>query len=178
MIGANRTNLPAEWTRQIVIRLATATDLPAMEWEGEYAHFRKVYAEAFERQTNGLSLLWLVELPGWGLIGQVFIQLSCDRPELADGKIRAYLYSFRMRAAFRRRGIGTQVLKSVEDDLRQRGFECVTLNVAKVNLQARKLYEKHGYRAVAHEPGFWTFQDQNNNWRHSEEPAWRMEKKL
>ncbi len=83
------------------IRSAVEADLPALEWEGAYRHFRRVYADAFQHQQKGLSRLWLVELPGQGVIGQVFVQFICDRHELADGSQRAYLYAFRVKPQYR-----------------------------------------------------------------------------
>ena len=168
----------SSWVNQVVIRQAKMSDLPAMEWDGEYAHFRKLYAEAYQRAINGSALLWVAELPEAGIIGQVFIQLICDRPELADGYLRAYLYSFRIQAAYRRYGLGTRILKMVETDLSRRGFKYVTLNVAKVNLDAQRLYMRLKYRIVAHEPGVWNYPDQYGDWHRVEEPAWRMEKML
>src|SRR5512144_1880968 len=89
----------ADWLDQVVVRLATKADLPGMEWDGEFTHFRRVYAEAYQRMERGYTLLWVAELAdadlasqvlsatfsGSGLVGQVFIQMVCDRPELADG---------------------------------------------------------------------------------------------
>ncbi len=166
------------WIDQIVVRQVTEEDLIALEWEGEYSHYRNIYADAFERARQGRSVLWIAELPRVGLIGQVFIQLVCDRPELADGYFRAYLYGFRVREAYRSRGIGTHLMKIVEEDLQKRGFHAVTLNVARDNNRARQLYERHGYRLVAPEPGIWSYLDENNIWHTVEEPAWRMEKRL
>ncbi|HVN55135.1 MAG TPA: GNAT family N-acetyltransferase [Anaerolineaceae bacterium] len=166
------------YLQQLVIRQVIAEDLPALEWEGEYAHYRNLYLDAFERARQGRSVLWVAELPVVGLIGQVFIQLICDRPELADGHERAYLYGFRVREAYRDRGIGTYMMKIIEDDLRQRGFRMITLNVARENTRARHLYERHAYRIVAPEPGIWSYLDEKNIWHTVEEPAWRMEKRL
>ena len=163
---------------KVVIRNLVRADLPGLEWEGEYTHFRRVYAEAYQRAQRGLSVLWVAELPANGIIGQVFIQLICDRLELADGQQRAYLYSFRVRPAFRNLGLGARILQAVEQDLKQREFEIITLNVAKDNLRAQKLYERCGYRIVAHEPGVWSFVDDCGVWHQVEEPAWRMEKML
>jgi len=85
---------------QVIIRLMRKEDLPALEWEGQYTHYRQVYANEFQRFENGSSVLWVAEIPGGKIIGQVFIQLVCDRAELADGKTRAYLYSFRVRPEY------------------------------------------------------------------------------
>lgn len=176
----NRTESPRRrsWVNQVIIRQAKEGDLPALEWDGEYAHFRKIYADAYQRAATGSAVLWVAELPGAGIIGQVFIQLICDRPEMADGFSRAYLYSFRIQAAYRRAGLGTRILRVVEADLVRRGFEYVTLNVAKTNLDAQRLYVRMNYRTVAHEAGVWNYPDQNGEWHRVEEPAWRMEKRL
>jgi len=172
------TSTQAAWLARVQIRHMVEDDLPALEWNGEYAHFRRVYLDAFERFQRGLSVLWVAELPGAGIIGQVFIQLICDRPELADGSNRAYLYSFRVRPEYRSAGVGSQIMQVVFDDLRQRGFRSLTLNVAKDNPRARKLYEHNHFRIVAHEPGRWTYQDEKGGWQTVEEPAWRMERRL
>jgi len=156
----------------------TRDDLPGLEWDGEYSHFRRMYRNAYQREKEGLSVNWVVELPGTGLIGQAFVQLICGREELADGVARAYVYSFRVRLPYRGIGLGSVMLDVIEADLRKRNFKYVMLNVAKENTRAQKLYEKHGFSIVAHEPGCWSYQDQNGNLRNVEEPAWRMEKRL
>ena len=172
------TTAQTTWLARVQIRKMVEDDLPSLEWNGEYAHFRRVYQDAFDRFQRGLSVLWVAELSGTGVIGQVFIQLICDRPELADGTNRAYLYSFRVRPEYRRAGLGTRIMQVVFDDLRRRGFHTLTLNVAKDNPQARKLYERNHFSIVAHEPGRWTFQDEKGGWQTVEEPAWRMERHL
>ncbi len=166
------------WVSQVQIRTVREEDLAGLEWDGEYAHFRRVYADAYERAKSGRSILWIADLPGAGVIGQVFIQLICDRPELADGVNRAYLYAFRIRPDYRSQGLGTRMLAVVEQDLRRRRFHSVTLNVARENVRARKLYERLGYRVVAPEQGIWSYPDENGTWHNVKEPAWRMEKPL
>jgi len=166
------------WLAKTNFRHVTQADLLALEWEGAYTHFRRVYAQAYQRMQQGLSVLWLAELPGKGIIGQVFIQLECDRPALADGRMRAYMYSFRVRPEYRNTGLGSHMLKVVIDDLRQRGFSFLTLNVAKDNPLAQSFYERHNFKVVAHEPGVWSYPDENGIWQQVEEPACRMERKL
>jgi ribosomal protein S18 acetylase RimI-like enzyme len=165
-------------TEQVIVRHVKQEDLRAMEWEGEYRHFRRVYADAYKRMQRGESVLWLAELPEKGLVGQVFIQLICDRHELADGIERAYLYSFRVRKEFQGLGIGTRIMDTIENDIKLRGFDYITLNVARNNPRAQKLYVQRGYIVVAPEPGIWSFPDEYGVWHRVEEPAWRMEKRL
>ncbi len=163
---------------KLQIRTVVEADLPGLEWEGQYSHFRRIYADAYDRAVKGRSVLWVADLFGRGIIGQAFVQLVCDRPELADGHTRAYFYAFRVRPEFRGQGVGSQMMTVIEDDLRQRGFRWVTLNVARENTRARLLYERRGYRIVAPEPGRWSYPDQHGIWHSVEEPAWRMEKNL
>lgn len=172
------TDYPDNWFSKVVVRRLTSADLPGLEWGGEYKHFRRVYAEAYRRMCSGKSVLWVADLPGWGLIAQVFVQLNCDRKELADGKHRAYFYSFRVRPQFRNAGLGTRMLWVIEEDLKQRGFAKLTLNVARVNVDAQRLYERLGYAITAPEAGHWSYPDENGILHEMEEPAWRMEKKL
>ncbi len=164
--------------QKVTIRHIRESDLPALEWDGEFTHFRRVYTDAYRRHERGLLIMWVADLPGEGIIGQVFIQLNSNRKELADGKRRAYLYSFRIKAEYRSAGLGSRVLEIVEDDLRRKGYSSVTLNVAKDNEGAQRLYERHGYRIVAHEPGVWSYPDEKGQWQLVNEPAWRMEKRL
>jgi ribosomal protein S18 acetylase RimI-like enzyme len=166
------------WIDKVIIRHIRKADLPALEWEGEFSHFRQVYSNAFERHQKGLSVLWVAELPGTGIIGQVFVQLACDRSELADGASRAYVFSFRIKPEFRRAGLGSRMMEIVEDDLKWRNYGMVTLNVAQENEDARRLYERLGFMVAAPDPGCWSYPDQFGNWHHIEEPAWRMVKIL
>ena len=72
--------------------------------------------------------------------------------------------------------MGTRLLQVAEADLVARGYLQVTLNVARENLAARRLYERHGYRVVAPEPGRWQYIDHHGRLREVNEPSWRMEK--
>ncbi|MFN7035751.1 MAG: GNAT family N-acetyltransferase [Bellilinea sp.] len=170
--------LRRDWLETVVIRHVRKEDLPALEWDGEFSHFRRVYAEAFERSQMGYSVMWVAELPEKGIIAQVFIQLICNRKELADGIKRAYLYSFRVHHDFRHQGLGSRMVHHVEKDLIQRSFQVLTLNVAKDNLDALRLYLRLGFRIVAAEPGIWSYVDDKGIRQIVEEPAWRMEKNL
>ncbi len=172
------TEVVAKWVHDVTIRAAREEDLPALEWDGEFIHFRQLYRDAYRRAQQNLSLIWLAVLPNAKLIGQVFIQLNSERPEMADGKDRAYLYGFRIRPEYRSQGLGTRIMTFVEDDLRWRGYTRLTLNVAVDNPRARSLYSRLGFVVVAQEPGVWSYIDHLNRRRWVEEPAWRMEKHL
>ncbi len=162
----------------LTVRTIIYKDLPDLEWEGEYTHFRRMFTNAHKNQSKGNAVLWAAELDGAGIIGQAFVQLAGSRPELADGHLRAYIYCVRVRTPYRNLGIGKQIMETAEDDLIQRGFSYATLNVGKDNPNARRFYERLGYVAIADEHGNWSYRDHRGKRRHIHEPAWRMQKKL
>ena len=86
--------------------------------------------------------------------------------------------AFRVKPQWRNRGIGSHLMTYVEKDLYEKGFRFATLNVAKENPDARRLYERLGYKVIGSKPGVWSFQDDNGKTQHVNEPAWRMMKKL
>ena len=170
----NRAELPLS----ITIRQVIGKDLPALEWDGEFKHFRRLYAEAYESAKRGSSVLWVFELGANKIVGQLFVQLNSARVELADGRYRAYIYGFRIKPDYRSMGLGTHVLRLIEGDLRKRGFRKVCLNVSRENRAAQRLYERLGYRIVSADPGRWTYIDHLGHEQQVHEPAWRMEKSL
>ncbi|MFM8319673.1 MAG: GNAT family N-acetyltransferase [Chloroflexota bacterium] len=170
--------MTSEVQSQAMIRQLRADDLPALEWGGEYRHFRRLYREIYQGACMGRAVMWVAELPPAGVIGQVFVQLDSARKELADGAIRAYIYGFRIQALYRSQGLGGRMLATVEGDLQRRRFYWATLNVARENPDARRFYERHGYQVVADEPGRWYYMDDDNLRHDVHEPAWRMEKRI
>jgi ribosomal protein S18 acetylase RimI-like enzyme len=104
--------------------------------------------------------------------------MRSERKELADGKTRAYIYGFRVRPAYRNLGVGSRLLDIAEHDLIERGFHWVVLNVGRENSDARRLYERRGYRVIGGDPGRWSYLDERGIRRDVVEPAWRMQKEL
>lgn len=164
-----------EW---IHIRPLGKKDLPGLEWDGEFAHFRKLYQQHYESSLSGNTLIWIAENAKTEVIGQVFVLLVSRQRELADGVFQAYLFSFRIKPDYRNQGLGGFVLEMIEGILRERGFRFLRLNVARANPLARRMYEKHGYRMIGPDPGVWRYQDQYGKWQNCREPAWKMIKKL
>lgn len=164
--------------KQVCIRQANKDDLTRLEWDGEYTHFRRLYAETYMMVEQGKAVIWIAEVDADGLIGQCFVSLKGNRPELADGVIRAYIYGFRIRPEHRNHGVGTQIMYTVEEDLWKRGFRQVTLNVGKDNQNARRFYDRLGYNVIGSDPGRWSYIDDKGKRRDMHEPAWRMLKNL
>jgi ribosomal protein S18 acetylase RimI-like enzyme len=169
---------PAVKLAGVKIRHLAKNDLTALEWNGEFRHFRKLYADIYQSSLFGKSVLWVAELSSKEIIGQMFVQLISARLELADGKDRAYIYGFRIKPAYRSQGIGTRMLRMAEVDLKRRGFHFLTLNVGKDNPRARELYERYGFQVKAEDPGEWSYVDDHGERHEVHEPSWRMEKEI
>ncbi len=175
------TSTETPWLDRIVIRYLVKADLPALEWNGEYRHFRRLYQDVYQNYSLGRAVMWVADLPGVELVGQLFIQLASSLPEANNSVVpreKAYIYGFRVKPAYRGFGLGTRMMQFVEDDLRYRGFPWVCLNVSQENNGARRLYERLGYHVVSAEPGRWAYIDDQGRRQDVHEPAWRMEKEL
>ncbi len=167
------------WLSSVSIRLADQHDLPALEWEGAYTHFRRVYAHAYQRTQRGQALIWVAEFDPGLLLGQVFVQLNSDAdPSLADGVQSAFIHSFRVRPEYRNAGLGNRLLDTAEADLVSRDFRRVYLQVAWGNDAATRLYERRGYQRVVAISGEWSYEDHLGQLRHVSEPGWRLVKSL
>lgn len=173
-----QTDSPEPWLSQVVIRLAEKSDLREIEWGGAYREYRNVYREVYQRMESGLALMWVAELAEWGLVGQAFVQFKSNDRQAANGRTRAYVHSFRVRPAWQGRGLGSRLMEVVERDLLARGFREVTLNVARENEGALRLYQRLGYEIAAEVPGRWSYYDPDNKLKHVHEPGYRMLKRL
>jgi len=163
---------------KVILRHAVEKDLQFLEWGGEYKHFRGVYRDVYQSSLTGKAIIWIAEIADAGIIGQAFVSLNGSRQDLSDGVDRAYIYGFRVKPVYRSRGVGASMLRKIEADLESKGFSCVTLNVARENKDAQKLYERMGFIIVAEEPGRWSYIDHLGKRQEVCEPAWRMEKSL
>lgn len=161
----------------VTVREARESDLPDLEWEGRYQHFRRIYRRSMKEANRGRRVLLVAEVDE-KIVGQVFIQLASGRKELADGDSSGYLYAFRVRPSYRNRGIGSLLLDEAEAELRRRDFERAVIAVAKANEGARRMYEKRGYQKFAEDPGRWSYVDHEGSLRHIHEPAFILEKML
>jgi ribosomal protein S18 acetylase RimI-like enzyme len=161
------------------IRPIEERDLPALEWDGTYIHFRRLFRQAYEDMRIGTRQLLMMECKTTGeMIGQVFIQWTSSDPRYADGAKRGYLYALRVKPAFQNRGLGTRILEAAEKELRRRGMNTASIGVEKNNPRARALYERRGYRIIADDPGRWSYVDHEGNIQEVLEPAWLMEKRI
>jgi GNAT superfamily N-acetyltransferase len=106
----------------------------------------EVLAARLERLLAGDDVIAL--LVGEPAVGVALLTL---RPNVwYDGPV-ALLDELYVVPAERSRGLGSALLHAVEAIVRERGGELVEINVDAVDVDARRFYERHGYRNT--EPG-------------------------
>jgi ribosomal protein S18 acetylase RimI-like enzyme len=159
------------------IRFATPEDLKALEWDGEYAHYRRLFERAIEEAQHGRRILLLAEIEEQ-LVGQLFVQLTTRTNFSTEGVSSGYLYAFRVKPAYRNQGVGSQLIHEAESNLAERGFLRAVISVAKRNLAARRLYERAGYAVFTEDSGIWSYIDHEGRLREVREPAFVLEKWL
>jgi len=162
----------------LTIRQVKIQDLPALEWDGEYSKYRRMYASLFRDVRLGRALMWMLETQAGEMVGQAFVLLRSGERSAADGERRAYVFSFRIKPRFRNRGVGTYLMDFIQGDLRDRNYKFITLNVAKENPDALRLYKRLGFKVIGSHPGKWSYTDHEGKTHQVNEPAWRMMKRI
>ena len=159
------------------VRVATPEDIQKLEWNGQYTHFRNLFRRAYVEQKRKNRLLLIMDFNNYP-IARLFIQFIGQNETIDDDNQRGYIYSFNVMEPFRNLGIGTRMLNTAESILRNRGYQLVTISVAKDNSGALKLYRRAGYQIYGEDDGQWQFRDHMDNLHQMNEPSWLMKKAL
>ena len=161
----------------VQIRHATDADLPALEWDGEYSHYRHMYEHAMEDAKRGNRVLLVAEVEG-AVIGQIFLFFRPSWSRHFPNEQAGYLHSFRVKPQFRNMGIGTALVGQAESILIERGLHRSVISVAKTNHDAVRLYKNLGYSIFMEDPGQWSYVDQHGRVQKVEEPVHLLQKRL
>jgi ribosomal protein S18 acetylase RimI-like enzyme len=153
-----------------IIREATPLDLPFLEemlyaafyWRGEPERPTLVEMRARPEFSSLLA--------GWGRVGDVALVADSAGATAGAAWFRlwtsaAHSYGFvddetpevglAVAGAFRQRGIGRQLLRSLIQHAEQHSYPALSLSVAPEN-PARRLYESEGFRKVGEVGTSWT----------------------
>lgn len=129
--------------RELRIRRATLRDVRRMA-EIEQACFEKAYPEAllalFVTSERYISLV--------AEVGGVIVGLAVGELEEHEHKRVGHIWTLEVLPAYRNRGIGTRLLKALEEELAARGAREFYLEVRVGNEPAIHLYEKLGYERM------------------------------
>jgi ribosomal protein S18 acetylase RimI-like enzyme len=163
---------PSSLSPAVVLRDATPADLEALSElrppRGLHAdrigHGKRYILAEVDGRPAGFGVIYFEGDPMW------------ERPERVPIVMDLWVAPH-----LRRRGIGSAMVESLERSARERGFQCVYLQVqAERNPQAVTLYEKMGYQKLAARPhkDFFHEVDEDGNVREGEELILDMRKWL
>ncbi|MGB7339786.1 MAG: GNAT family N-acetyltransferase [Phototrophicaceae bacterium] len=161
----------------VSIRQLEQSDLPKLEWYGQFQHYRRLFLRSYQGQLAGNRILLVADVNDFP-VGRLFIQLDSARSRLSDGHTKAYLYSFHVMEMFRGQHIGTQLIVTAENILRSRHFEIATIAVAKDNTGGLRLYQRQAYVIYGEEAGNWQYTDHRGHVQFVHEPCWLLQKTL
>lgn len=145
------------WINHVRIRLLREEDLPALEWDGEYKRYRRIYREIYRNSQKGLSIPLVAETTEDGIVGQVFLSQKDPNPNYGIRSRYFFLSSFRIKPQFRDQGLGSMLLAECEKQVRLHRMRDIYLNCAKDNNRARWFYQEHGFQVVRIDEGTWTY---------------------
>lgn len=103
----------------------------------------RAYYEAFGAAKGDCA--WCAEAAGDGIVGLAWCRRLAAGFGLVDGDTPELAMA--VKAPYRGRGIGTQLLSALLEELRRAGYRSVSLSVQKANF-ALRMYGKAGFRIV------------------------------
>lgn len=159
------------------IRHATDADLLALEWDGEFTHYRRIYRQAMQDSRRGNRVLLVAAVEG-EVIGQIFIYFRPSWSRHFPNEQAGYLHSFRVKPQYRNQGIGTSLVRHAEAILIERAYHRCVISVAKNNHEAVRLYQSLGYSIFTEDPGQWSYVDHRGRIQQVVEPVHLMQKRL
>ncbi len=139
-----------------------------MAWRATDDYLAQWCRKEIQEHMGGKRVLLVAEVRGQ-LVGTVQFVPNHEEKDLADGQTTAYLEALEVKDGFRRRGLGTWLVTSVERLAVEQGFRRLTLMVEPDNDPALSLYRKRGFAFV---------KDFTEIWRGKPHPLQCMEKAL
>lgn len=167
-----------DWLDHVTIRLLREEDLPALEWDGEFTRYRKIYQEVYRNSQRGISLPYVAETAEDGIIGQVFLTMKDPNPSYSQRSRYFFLSSFRIKPDFRDLGLGDRMIRMCFQEVRNHRLRDIFLNCSADNDRARHFYEKHGFRIVRLDEGKWSYVNHEGLVVSEKESAYLMRKTL
>jgi ribosomal protein S18 acetylase RimI-like enzyme len=124
------------------IRMCVEDDLADLEWFGLFTEHREIFLREFARQERNENIMLIAEantLP----IGQVWIDLEKHREASAG-----FIWAVRVIPWLRNLGVGGRLMAAAEHVCRHRGLAYAELGVERENHEAKRFYERRGYRMI------------------------------
>lgn len=136
MHGQDRLDL------KINYRQCRQEDLLDLEWFGMFYEHRNIILEQFSRHQKGHNHMIVAEVNSFP-VGQVWIDIEKKKREKTG-----IIWALRVLQPFQNLGIGSELIRISEEYLKRINYSTAEICVLKDNEQAKKLYERIGYRLI------------------------------
>ena len=94
--------------------------------------------------ASGNAVFWTLEHSG-ELVGELYAFLDLYDKDFADGVNTAYLCAFRVKEQYRGHGFGSMMLENAISELKEMGFNNITIGVGSDEPQNIRLYNRYGF---------------------------------
>jgi len=110
---------------------------------------RSGYEEHLKNLMAEADTLVLVALDNGKVVGLSIAQVRKSSPAFKRGRF-GFIDEMAVKAEYRRRGVGTQILEKILDWFKSRNIDMVELDIAAANQVGYPFWKKHGFRAYLH----------------------------
>ena len=126
------------------IRKATAAEMLKL-WGYKELDTASPTAKFFYNNiTTGNADFWTIDKDG-ELIAELYAFFNLEDKDFADGKTTAYLCAFRVKQESRGQGNGSRLMTAVLKDIKEKGYQKVTIGVGSDEPQNYRLYQRFGF---------------------------------
>ncbi|WP_281086589.1 ribosomal protein S18-alanine N-acetyltransferase [Caldisphaera lagunensis] len=113
-------------------------------------HILSIESESFaegERYSRSIFLYYIMFKKAILLVASIDNNIVGYSLGYMEDEEVGHIVSIAVKKAYRNNGIGTKLMESIENELKSRGAKLIKLEVS-VDNNARKLYEKLGYKMI------------------------------
>lgn len=145
-------NVETKNINSLIVDNLTLNDLDKISWSGTPTHIRYV-KEALGRVEKG-------EVDYLAVRGEEGDLISIGGVDYKVHKNAGTLWQIVTKESLRGLGIGTRLIKELENRIKSRGINTAMLGVEKENTRAQDLYKKLGYEVCGETKDSWEQEDE------------------
>jgi len=159
-----RTQILEQGLAIFVARDVKVEHLPGMAWSGDVLHLDVMREQLLDTEIPSDTLA--ICTPDGQAVSKGFVTHDLDARESTISQLATH-------PSLQSLGIGTYLISSIEDRIRERGSLKASLGVEHTNTRARRLYEKLGYKYFATKSDSWeAINHKGETYRHETSVHW------
>ena len=160
------------------IRKATGEEMLKLWGYEDYPTASPTAKFYYRNIASGNAVFWTVD-DGGELIGELYVFLSLEDRDFANGEDTAYLCAFRVKEGFRGQGLGSRMMIAALSELKEFGFQRATIGVGSDKPQNIRLYRRFGFNDKVKDCHYDPCgMDENDRPEYEEDAWWLLAKRL